>query len=180
MILQILMVLFIGYEALSGRSHLRAVVSNYRLSMLPECLLVLVLNTAFMLALRKYTTLQFNPISWLIGSKSGGNIIFSVQSLLYLPLLAAAIPSLAHAEEALFREGTVNWASAVPRSLLFGLAHVVMLVPLSALLCLALNGLWYTRHYFRGGVKRSTAYHAMYNHQIVLLVFLRQLYQQLA
>jgi hypothetical protein len=91
----------------------------------------------------------------------------------FLLLLFVNLPRLAANEEEVYRDGTKNWLDAIPRSLRFGLMHMIVGVPLWCGLALSLPGLWFTRQYFKGGVERSTMAHAIYNMMLasVLLVF---------
>lgn len=124
-----------------------------------------------------------NPILWVASSlfgwgdgKGSGNIMFSglhwkYYAMLFLPVLLFALPSLAKVEEKDFRRGTRGWADGVKRSIMFGLVHIVALVPLGAALALSIGGLWFTYQYFKGGVERSTVYHSVYNSIIVVILF---------
>jgi hypothetical protein len=91
----------------------------------------------------------------------------------FVILLLVNLPRLAAAEEESYRLGTRDWKHAFPRSLSFGLMHMVVGVPLWCGLALSIPGLWFTLQYFRGGVSRSTMAHALYNMILasVLLVF---------
>lgn len=73
-------------------------------------------------------------------------------------------------EEELFRDGTRNWRHVLPRSLVFGLMHLLPGVPIAAALALTIAGLWFTRQYFRGGVARSTTYHLAWDYELVDVV----------
>lgn len=113
---------------------------------------------------------------WTLVSGAPGNAVVSAASgslwvfAPFLVLLAVAMPQLVLAEEELFREGTRTWRHAFPRSLLFGLMHLVPGVPIAAALALTIAGVWFTRQYFRGGVARSTTYHLAWNYEIVAIV----------
>jgi hypothetical protein len=124
-----------------------------------------------------------NPVLWAIsavfhaGNGDGrGNLILSGlnwkwYAVVFLPVLALALPRLAQVEEVSYRSGTRNWADGSLKSLRFGLAHMIMLIPLGACLALTLAGLWFTFCYFRGGVRQSTLYHAAFNTTIVMVIF---------
>ncbi len=106
-----------------------------------------------------------------------GNLIFSGlnwkwYAVFFLPVLALALPRLAQVEEISYRTGTRNWLDGSLRSLRFGLAHLLMLIPFGASLALSLGGLWFTRQYFKGGTERSTIYHAAMNTVIVAVLFI--------
>jgi hypothetical protein len=124
-----------------------------------------------------------NPFLWLAsklfgwGNGNGGaNLTFSgIQwkwyALIYLPVLMFALPSLAKYEEEKYRNGTRNWFHGVLRSIRFGLAHLIMLIPFGTALALSIGGLWFTHQYFKGGTTRSTTYHAVYNSMLVAALF---------
>jgi hypothetical protein len=116
----------------------------------------------------------------LVGGAPAGNVLMGPLSYRWLAvpfvaLLYFLLPQLALAEEALFRRGTRTWRQGLLRSVVFGLAHLPMGIPLGAALALSIGGLWFTYQYFRGGVMRSAAYHLAYNlvvmTGIVVLVF---------
>jgi hypothetical protein len=101
-------------------------------------------------------------------AQTGGNILLGPLSypwliVPFLALLLFLLPRLAATEEQVFRQGTRNWRQALYRSLIFGLAHFPMGIPLGAALALSLGGLWFTYQYFKGGVVRSAVYHLTYN-----------------
>jgi hypothetical protein len=98
--------------------------------------------------------LGWNVLS--IVGQDGGNVAaagFQVAPWYVLPyaaLLLAALPALAMIEEYWFRRGTRGWGDGLLRSLLFGLAHLVVGVPLGvAVLGLAPVGLFFTAVYLR-------------------------------
>jgi hypothetical protein len=90
----------------------------------------------------------------------------------FLALLVFVLPDLAAVEERVFRRGTRGWLDGLRRSFVFGAAHLVMGIPIGAVVPLTLAGLWLTWHYFRGGVTRSTRYHLAYNLVLVLVACL--------
>lgn len=83
-------------------------------------------------------------------------VLIGLTSAFLLPLLAI-LPWLAFAEEELFRAGIEN--HRLPRELLvalvFGLAHLVMLVPLAAALAVGTAGFIYGRVYRRAVTRRA-------------------------
>lgn len=105
-------------------------------------------------------------------------------------LLLVLMPFFAHSEEVDFRKGRETWKRILPTSLKFGLWHMVVGVPLSVGLALALPGLYFAWKYKRGferamreiegcpldaaraiGVYRSTVCHTLYNSIIMVLIF---------
>jgi hypothetical protein len=118
--------------------------------------------------------------SWLqlLGTKqhpeAGGNLMISgaleipLVGLFFLVLLFLNLPRLARYEEDAFRRGTKNWKDGCLRSLRFGLVHCLVGVPICYGLGLGIGGLWFTWHYFKGGVRRSTTVHALYNATLLL------------
>lgn len=148
----------------------------------------LILNTG-LIALVVFTyvaLIQLYPplfrLSWLLffarpDEPAGANLVasgltFPVFGVIFAILLALNIPRLARVEEEVFRDGTRGWGHALGKSLVFGLAHMVVGVPLAVGIALTIAGLWFTLHYKRGGLARSTAVHALWNWQIVALVAL--------
>jgi len=104
------------------------------------------------------------------GDASGGatNIVvvpleIPLLAVPFMALLLFLLPDLAGAEERIFRVGTRNWRDGLRRSFVFGAAHLVMGIPIGAVIPLTLAGLWLTWHYFRGGARESTRYHLAYN-----------------
>lgn len=148
-----------------------------------------------------------NPVLWAVsalfgwGSGNGqANLVFSGvetwrwYAVVFLPVLALALPWLARTEEESYRRRTRNWLDGSLRSLRFGLSHLLMLIPLGASLALTLAGLFFTWQYFQGaadpraaaipdpdiradvqrelGVRRSTLYHAAFNTTLVTALFI--------
>jgi hypothetical protein len=89
----------------------------------------------------------------------------------FVILLFLNLPRLAEAEESSFRQGTKNWWHAVPRSIGFGLVHLVVGVPVWLALSLAIPGMWFTSQYFKGGISRSSMAHGLYNMVIASALF---------
>ena len=108
----------------------------------------------------------------------------------FMTALLALFPWLAYVEEQVFREGLERagparrgWAA-----LRFGLAHLVMLVPVAAALAIGVAGLWYGRVYVRAfrrvsrdetvalpearrsAVLESTVWHTAFNSLLVVLL----------
>ncbi|MEK7605877.1 MAG: hypothetical protein AAB478_05155 [Patescibacteria group bacterium] len=128
--------------------------------------LCLVMGTAY--ALLSYDSSQMSW-SWLnyLGS-SGSNVVTAGSNIKYFGIIFCflflfALPGLARYEEMVFRLGTRSWKDGIPRSLGFGLAHMLMGVSLGVALPLSIGGVFFTCQYFKGGVERSTQAHFQYN-----------------
>jgi hypothetical protein len=163
-----------------------AIIAQYRLRHLLAGLLTgaVVAATAIGLIVAAPSVFARNPVLWVIseifrsGSGNGqGNLIFTgVQTwkwyaVVFLPVLALALPRLARREEVKYRAGTRDWRDGCLRSLRFGLVHMIMLIPFGASLALTWGGLLFTWAYFRGGTEASTLYHAAFNTVLVTVLF---------
>jgi hypothetical protein len=91
--------------------------------------------------------------------------------LAFLVLLAINLPQYARMEEEWFREGTISWEQGLLISVLFGLVHCLVGVPIAAGLAISIAGLWFTHQYFVGGVDLSTVHHTTYNLILVSVLF---------
>lgn len=78
-------------------------------------------------------------------------------------LLLTGIPKFAAAEEEIFRQGTTGWLDAAVRSLLFGFTHMIVGVPVFAVLMISMAGMFFSHLYFIGGLELSTQGHFQYN-----------------
>lgn len=168
-----------------GRFHKNlAIIKRYRpIHFLTNVPVILVVLTAALLLILHVPFMDKNPILWILsyffgGDGTGGsNVVFSGMqwkwyALIYLPVLAFALPHLAQREEEDFRAGTRGWMHGIWRSIHFGLIHLIMLIPIGAAIALSIGGLWFTHQYFKGGVERSTTYHAVYNTMLVTVAFI--------
>jgi hypothetical protein len=99
----------------------------------------------------------------------------------FLGLLVVALPLLVAREEWVFRRGAEHrgmWRN-VSRSVVFGLAHAIIGIPLGAALALSIGGLYLTWCYLEGwretrtqagALLESTRAHLAYNATILVLV----------
>jgi len=179
-----LMALFVGH-AVFARGKFAAnidIIKQYRISQIFGNVVVIgiVIGVAVWL-INNVPYMDKNPILWIWSMVFGGdgtgasNVVFSGlqwkwYALVFIPMLLVALPSLARAEEIAYRQGTRDWAHGFRRSISFGLAHLIMLIPLGAALALTISGMWFTLQYFKGGVERSTLYHSMYNTIVVFVL----------
>ncbi len=141
-------------------------------------LAIVVTGAAGLLALDN-PILNWSWWTWLASqvgdSTGGGNIIAAPLAYPWLAvpfvlLLAYTLPNLAHGEELTFRKGTKGWRDGVPRSILFGMVHCLVGVPLAVALPLSIGGLWFTRQYLQHGIDRSTTHHLTYNSIVLMAI----------
>jgi hypothetical protein len=108
-------------------------------------------------------------------------IVSVVLPLFFIGLLIVGMPLLVAREEWVFRRGAEVRGTAVNvgRSLVFGLAHAVIGIPIGAALALSIGGLYLTRCYLEGwketrtqtgALLESTRAHLAYNLTIITLV----------
>ncbi len=184
-----------------GLKKVLGIYRQVRISIILKDILVLasVVGVSFVLLL--IPPLQWSWFS-LLHSQSTNIAVASATiygwGLLFLAIFIVAIPILSGMEEEFFRLGTITWlpvrqveitggdaferlkwriilSGGIVRSLLFGLAHCLMGVPIGVGLALSVGGLWFTHQYFKGGkgetgVERSTVYHTTYNLIIATLL----------
>jgi hypothetical protein len=86
----------------------------------------------------------------------------------FLALLYFNLPVLAWVEEMIFRHNwvfhpTSGWIDAFWRSILFGVLHVGAGAKLRTSAPLTMGGLWFSWHYFQGGVTAATLAHLAMN-----------------
>lgn len=108
-------------------------------------------------------------------------IVSVVVPLFFIGLLIVGMPLLVAREEWVFRRGAEARGTAVNlgRSLVFGLAHAVIGIPIGAALALSVGGLYLTWCYLEGwketrsqtgALLESTRAHLAYNLTIITLV----------
>lgn len=110
-----------------------------------------------------------------------GSPLEVIVPLVFLVLLVPGLPLLVEREEQVFRRGAERRASVqnVGRSVMFGLAHAIVGIPIGAALALSIGGAYLTIMYLRGwratgtqagALAESTRAHLAYNLVIVTLV----------
>jgi hypothetical protein len=175
--------------SVEGRRKAIAVVRGLRPRhfLLGMPVIVAVISTAFVLiqlpvlAFGWWTALggQGNPV---LGTTDRSLGVFDVAiPVAFASLLVVSLPLLVAREEWVFRRGAEHrgaWNN-IGRSLLFGLAHAVIGIPLGAALALSVGGLYLTACYLRGwrttrsqagALLESTRAHLAYNATILALV----------
>lgn len=180
-----------GYALGRGRRHTREVVLGLRWRHLWPVPVVLLGVVAASVVLLQIPFLDLgwwsllggegNPVVGSTSQTSGTWLEWFVPAL-FLTMLVPAIPLFALREEEVFRRGSEGWSNVrrAGRSVLFGLAHAVVGIPLGVALALSVGGLYFTAVYLRGyrtsgGDQRAACLesgraHAAYNLTIVMLV----------
>jgi len=92
--------------------------------------------------------------------------------ILFTLLFIVNLPNLTMIEEVVFRQGTSSWFDGLIRSLLFGIAHCLVGVPIGTGIAIAVPGIWFTSQYFLGGVELSALHHTTYNLIILSMLLL--------
>ena len=122
--------------------------------------------------------LQFG---WLWSMLTGGEQVvaagFPWVSLLIgimIGVFSLFIPMLAYNEEVAFRESYIDkgWGKGLVGSLIFGLAHMVMGIPLAFALALSIGGVAFLYIAKKKGIMESTYVHAAYNFTVITLVLI--------
>jgi hypothetical protein len=101
--------------------------------------------------------------------------------LVFVALLAPALPLFAFAEERMFRSGAERWTGLrrTSKTIQFGLIHALIGVPIGVALALSLGGLYFLYVYLgefrrtassRAATFESTRAHTAYNSVIIALV----------
>ena len=123
---------------------------------------------------------QGNP-AFGVTDRTAGTPLEVVIPVVFLVFLVPALPLLVEREEVLFRLGAEGWSwpKRVGRTLLFGLVHAVVGIPIGFALALSIGGAHflggYLRAFRRTGSRRealleSSRLHLAYNATIVTLV----------
>jgi len=106
---------------------------------------------------------------------------------MFFLLFLVAVPFMAQIEEKIFRKGHYEWPDMVKMSVVFGLIHCVVGVPLASGIALIGSGLFYAHKYRKsflseldkhGNWERaeeeamlvSTTYHTLYNSVLVVIL----------
>lgn len=120
-----------------------------------------------------------NPVVGVTDKDYG--IVSAVVPLFFIGLLIVGLPLLVAREEWVFRRGAERRGTTanVARSVLFGLAHAVIGIPIGAALALSIGGLYLTSCYLEGwretrsesgALLESTRAHLAYNLTIITVV----------
>ena len=123
---------------------------------------------------------QGNP-AFGVTDRTAGTPFELVVPMLFVGLLIPALPLLVEREEQLFRLGAESWSTPkrIGKTLLFGLVHALVGIPIGFALALSIGGAHFLLGYLRAwratGSRRealfeSTRLHLAYNATIVVLV----------
>lgn len=113
--------------------------------------------------------------------RTAGTALEIVIPLVFMVLLAPALPLFAEREEQMFRAGAESWSTLkrILKGVQFGLVHAVIGIPIGVALALSIGGWWFTLAYLRGyrrggpeeALLESTRAHTAYNATLVAIVF---------
>ena len=113
--------------------------------------------------------------------RTAGTALEIVIPLVFIALLAPALPLFAEREEQIFRAGAEDWTTPkrIWKGIQFGLVHAIIGIPIGVALALSIGGWWFTFAYLRGyrtggpeeALLESTRAHTAYNATLVTLVF---------
>ena len=112
--------------------------------------------------------------------RTAGTALEIVIPLVFIALLAPALPLFAEREEQIFRAGAEEWSTfkRLLKGVQFGLVHAVIGIPIGVALALSIGGWWFTVAYLRGfrnggreaALLEATRAHTAYNATLVALV----------
>jgi hypothetical protein len=176
-------------SSVEARGKTLAVVRGLRRHHFVRAVPVVLLIVAAAWALMELPVLSFgwwsmiggegNPVVGVTEEDYG--IVSVVIPLFFIGLLIVGLPLLVAREEWVFRRGAEQRGTVanVRRSVLFGLAHAVIGIPIGAALALSIGGLYLTWCYLEGwkvtrsqsgALLESTRAHLAYNLTIITLV----------
>lgn len=142
-------------------------------------LLALALTWGLYLPERKIFLKFHGLLSWSwtkkLGWKNNINTFFMINPLFQaigFALLFINLPAIVTIEELIFRQGTNNWQEGILRSIVFGLVHFAMGVPVLGLIDSILAGLTLTAFYFVGGLDAAISFHLAIDVVILLPVLI--------
>lgn len=141
------------------------------------------LSVGLIISLNPPSWLKFSWISFLCGDQSK-NLVTSPMTSGYIPvvlifwvLMAFSLPYLAKMEEVIFREGAIDIGSRIKKSIIFGMVHMVMGIPLFVAMLLCITGFIFSIKYCKAykvlgsdeAILASTSLHMKYN--FILITF---------
>lgn len=123
----------------------------------------------------------------ILSSATSSSLLMKVPGFIAMFLLLSAMPFFVWVEEIDFRKGHIEWKPICIQSIKFGLIHLIMGIPIGMGLALSIPGFVFACKYRKAylsleglteheredhAVMASTAYHAVYNCVIILLLSL--------
>lgn len=194
-VLAVLAVISTGHILFSHRFKLwqsLSVYKNIRPAIFIQCFALLILTVALWSALEWIA--PFTKYGWMsLFYTNGGNAgiqpitdlsksgvpLLRVVPIIFMAAFIVIIPIAAELEERFFREGISEWPAIFRKSVVFGLWHCIVGVPLAVGIALSLPGLFYAWKYKRAseasgsteiGIQESTLYHSTYNLIIAVII----------
>lgn len=197
-LLTVAVLAFVGFrladaarQTLSSRSHVRRLVAGLRLRHFLRALPVLAGVLAVATPLLSVPGLDFgwwtklggegNPVVG-VGRKSATpGALETIIPVVFVTLLLIGLPLLVEGEEWVFRRGAQHRSRAANarRSVLFGLVHAIVGIPIGVALALSVGGFYFTWAYLRvwrttgseeAALAESTRSHLAYNLVIAAIV----------
>jgi hypothetical protein len=180
-------------QTVSSRSHVRRLVAGLRprhgLRAVPVLLAVLVAASALVqvpgLDFGWWTSLggTGNPVVGVGPKGATPGPLETVIPVVFVTLLLIGLPLLVEGEEWVFRRGAEHRSRAANarRSVLFGLVHALIGIPIGVALALSIGGFYFTWAYLRvwrrtgseeAALAESTRSHLAYNLVIAAIVIL--------
>lgn len=166
------------------RSLLKLYFSNY-LDYLWSLLLFIgvSLSVVFILYLEPPAWLKFSWISFISDGQSQNLVTSPMTSgftpivLVFWILMVFSIPYLAKIEEVIFREGVIDIGTRIKKSIIFGMVHMVMGIPLFVAMLLCITGFIFSVRYVRSFKKfgsevallHATSLHMKYNFILITI-----------
>jgi hypothetical protein len=123
----------------------------------------------------------------ILTSATSGNLWLKIPGFMAMCLLLYSMPFFVWVEEIDYRKGHIEWKPICIQSVKFGLIHLIMGIPIAMALALSIPGFVFACKYRKAylslerltehereehAVMASTAYHAVYNCVIILLLSL--------
>ena len=197
-LLTVAVLAFVGFrladaarQTVSSRGHVRQLVAGLRLRHFLRAIPVLVVVLAVATPLVQVPGLDFgwwtklggqgNPVVG-VGKKSATpGALETIIPVVFVSLLIVGLPLLVEGEEWVFRRGAEHRSRAANarRSVLFGLVHALVGIPIGVAMALSVGGFYFTWAYLRvwrrtgseeAALAESTRSHLAYNLVIAAIV----------
>ena len=141
------------------------------------------ISVGFIIYLEPPAWLKFSWISFISGGQSQ-NLVTSPMSsgftpivLVFWALMVFSLPYLAKMEEIMFREGVIDLGARIKKSIIFGMVHMVMGIPLFVAMLLCITGFIFSIRYCKvygilgseEALLASTSLHMKYNFILITI-----------